>query len=106
MKVESNFEFYVFVYSSKICCCDAYDQCSSKAILLTVAYQKIKVLLFSWNYTEACYEYDLVGTLGLSPRLDNTAWEEIRSDGESLATLFVNRLGNRTPYGPQQTQRR
>ena len=39
MKVESNFEFHVFVYSSKVCCCDAYDQCSSKAIL-TVAYQK------------------------------------------------------------------
>ena len=76
MKVESNFEFHVFVYSSKVCCCDAYDQCSSKAIL-TVAYQKIKVLLFSWNYTEACYEYDLVGTLGSSPRLDNTAWEEM-----------------------------
>ena len=46
MKVESNFEFHVFVYSWKVCCCDAYDQCSSKAIL-TVAYQKIKVLLFS-----------------------------------------------------------
>ena len=61
MKVESNSEFHVFVYSSKVCCCDAYDQCSSKAIL-TVAYQKIKVLLkCSWNYTEACYEYDLVG---------------------------------------------
>ena len=46
MKVESKFEFHVFVYSSKVCCCDAYDQCSSKAIL-TVAYHKIKVLLFS-----------------------------------------------------------
>ena len=76
MKVESTFEFHVFVYSSKVCCCDAYDQCSSKAIL-TVAYQKIKVLLFSWNYTEACYENDLVGTPGSSPRLDNTAWEEM-----------------------------
>ena len=40
------YEFHVFVYSSKVCCCDAYDQCLSKAIL-TVAYQKIKVLLFS-----------------------------------------------------------
>ena len=50
MKVESNFEFHVFVYSSKVCCCDAYDQCSSKAIL-TVAYQKIKVLLNSLEIT-------------------------------------------------------
>ena len=23
MKVESNFEFHVFVYFSKVCCCDA-----------------------------------------------------------------------------------
>ena len=76
MKVESNFEFHVFVYSSKVCCSDAYDQCSSKAIL-TVAYQKIKLLLFSKNYTEACYKYDSVGTLGSSPRLDNTAGEEM-----------------------------
>ena len=50
MKVESNFEFHVFVYSLKVCCCDAYDQCSSKAIL-TVAYQKIKVLLYSLEIT-------------------------------------------------------
>ena len=50
MKVESNFEFHVFVYFSKVCCCDAYDQCSSKAIL-TVAYQKIKVLLYSLEIT-------------------------------------------------------
>ena len=105
MKVESNFEFHVFVYSSKVCCCDAYDQCSSKAIL-TVTYQKIKVLLFSWNYTEACYEYDLVGTLGSSPRLTTQLEKKCRSDGESLAKLFVNRLGNWTPDGPQQTQRR
>ena len=41
MKVESNFEFHVFVYSLKVCCCDAYDQCSRRAIL-TVAYQKSK----------------------------------------------------------------
>ena len=80
MKVESNFEFHVFVYSSKVCCCDAYDQCSSKAIL-TVAYQKIKVLLYSLEITHL------------------RAWttqlkKKCRSDGESLATLFVNRLGN------------
>ena len=105
MKVESNFEFHVFVYSSKICCCDAYDQCSSKAIL-TVAYQKVKVLLFSWNYTEACYEYDLVGTLGHLRAWTTQFEKKCRSDGESLATLFVNRLGNWTPDGPQQTQRR
>ena len=30
MKVESNFEFHVFVYSSKVCCCDAYDQARSQ----------------------------------------------------------------------------
>ena len=31
MKVESNFGFRVFVYYSKVCCCNAYNQCSSKA---------------------------------------------------------------------------
>ena len=58
MKVESNFEFHMFVYSSKVCCCDAYDQCSSKAIL-TVAYQKIKVLLLekAWRTFRACRHF-------------------------------------------------
>ena len=31
MKVESSFGFHVFVYYSKICSCNAYNQCSSKA---------------------------------------------------------------------------
>ena len=35
IKVESSFEFYVFVYYSKICCCNAYNQCSSKARVFT-----------------------------------------------------------------------
>ena len=31
IKVESSFGFYVFVYYSKICSSNAYNQCSSKA---------------------------------------------------------------------------
>ena len=31
MEVESNFGFYEFAYYSKVCCCNAYNQCSSKA---------------------------------------------------------------------------